>query len=168
MSAFFVPEIVIFSSLCPLLAEWSCCFASKIQNNSIMDKLKSYYQVHATFWKEPLNATNYLAEKRAKLCRIDKTFSDSDTHTSQQEAFGYYQSLIDVLYEALGGHYTNDRQAQIDLQAFFNARCQSAVTRIGRMTFDDNLFNEIAVYQVVGGKKRLVRGIHYEPEYENA
>ena len=133
-----------------------------------MDRPKSYYQVHATFWKEPLNATNYLAEKRAKLCRIDKTFSDSDPHTSRQEAFGYYQSLIDVLYEALGGHYTNDRQAQIDLQAFFNARCQSAVTRIGRMTFDDNIFNEIAVYRVVGGKKRLVRGIHYEPEYEQA
>ena len=131
-----------------------------------MDRPNSYYQVHAMFWKEPLKGTNYLTEKRAKLCRIDKTFSDSDPHTSRQDAFGYYQSLIDVLYEALGGRYTNDRQAQIDLQAFFNARCQSAVTHIGRMTFDDNLFNEIAVYWVNDGKKRLIRGIHYKPEYE--
>ena len=71
-----------------------------------------------------------------------------------------------MLYEALDKSYTDDRQTRIDLQAFHYAGCKSSVTRIGKITFDDNLFNEIAVYWVHDGKKRLIHGISYRPQNE--
>lgn len=131
-----------------------------------MDKMESHYEVHGLFWKESLRDTTYLENKQNKLCHITKTFADIHLYTARQEAFTYYQSLVDVLYEALGDCYTTDRQARIDLQAFLHAGCESSVTRIGKMTFDDNLFNEIAVYWVNGTKKKLIHGIGYRPEKE--
>lgn len=131
-----------------------------------MDKKKSHYLVHGLFWKEQMYNSNYLETKKNKLCSIDKTFEDADLSKARQEAFVYYQSLIDVLYEALGDNYTTDQQARIDLQVFLHAGCSTAVTRIGKMTFDDNLFNEIAVYWVNGTKKRLIHGIWYRPKDE--
>lgn len=131
-----------------------------------MDKHQSHYEVHALFWKEPSDNKSYLKDRKDKLCRITKTFSLADLYEARQEAFGYYQSIVDVLYEALGGCYTNDRQARIDLQAYLRAGCESSVTRIGKMTFDDNIFNEIAVYWVCDDKKRLIYGISYRSQYE--
>ena len=131
-----------------------------------MDKHQSHYEVHALFWKEPLNDASYLEDKKNRLCNFTKTFSNAKLYTARQEAFVYYQSLVDVLYEALGKCYTNDRQARIDLQAFLHAGCKSSVTRIGKMVFDDNLFNEIAVYWVHGSKKRLIHGISYQTQNE--
>ena len=129
-----------------------------------MDKKKSHYLVHGLFWKEPLCNANYLDDRKDKLCHIAKTFAHSDLFTARNEAFAYYQSLVDVLYEALGDCYSTDHQARIDLQTFLNAGCSNAVTRIGKMTLDDNLFNEIAVYWVSGPKKRLIHGIWYRPK----
>ena len=40
------------------------------------------------------------------------------------------------------------------------------MTRIGKITFDDNIFNEIAVYWVHNGKKKLIHGISYRPDDE--
>ena len=131
-----------------------------------MDKKKSHYLVHGLFWKEPMSNANYHKAKKDNLCCINKTFEDADLKKARQEAFAYYQSLIDVLYETLGLQYTDDEQAQIDLQAFFDAGCSNAITHIGRLTFDDNLFNEIGVYRVKDGKKKLVRGIGYQPNDE--
>ena len=129
-----------------------------------MDKKRSHYLVHGLFWKEQMHNANYLKARKNNLCSIDKTFSDADLSKARKEAFAYYQSLIDVLYEALGDTYTTDKQARIDLQAFLHAGCSTAVTRIGKMTFDDNLFNEIAVYWVNGKKKKLIHGIWYRPK----
>lgn len=129
-----------------------------------MDKKKSHYLVHGLFWKEQMHNSDYLEARKDKLCSINKIFSDADLSKARQEAFAYYQSLIDVLYEALGDNYTTDQQARIDLQAFLHAGCFTAVTRIGKMTFDDNLFNEIAVYWVNGTEKRLIHGIWYRPK----
>ena len=129
-----------------------------------MDKKKSHYLVHGLFWKEQMHKSNYHEIKKNKLCSINKVFADADLSKARQEAFAYYQSLIDVLYDALGDSYTTDQQARIDLQAFLHAGCSTAVTHIGKMTFDDNLFNEIAVYWVNGDKKRLIHGIWYRPK----
>lgn len=129
-----------------------------------MDKKKSHYLVHGLFWKEPMSNANYHQAKKDNLCCINKTFEDADLKKARQEAFAYYQSLIDVLYETLGLQYIDDGQAQIDLQVFFDAGCSNAITRIGRLTFDDNLFNEIGVYRVKDGKKKLIRGIGYQPD----
>ena len=129
-----------------------------------MDKKKSHYLVHGLFWKEQMRNADYLEARKDNLCSINKTFSDADLSKARKEAFAYYQSLIDVLYEALGDTYTTDKQARIDLQAFLHAGCSTAVTRIGKMTFDDNLFNEIAVYWVHGSKKKLIHGIWYRPK----
>ena len=131
-----------------------------------MDKKKTHYLVHGLFWKEPMSNANYHKTKKDNLCCINKTFADTDFKKARQEAFAYYQSLIDVLYETLGLHYIDDEQAQIDLQVFFDAGCSNAITRIGRLTFDDNLFNEIGLYRVKNGKKKLIRGISYQPEDE--
>ena len=98
------------------------------------------------------------------LCSINKNFEDADLRKARKEAFAYYQSLIDVLYETLGGSYTTDFQARIDLQDFLHAGCTQSKTRIGKMAFDDNLFNEIAVYWVNGTEKRLIHGIWYRPK----
>lgn len=129
-----------------------------------MDKKKSHYLVHGLFWKEQMHNSDYRETKKDKLCSINKVFADADLSKARQEAFAYYQSLIDVLYEALGDNYTTDQQARIDLQAFLHAGYSTAVTCIGKMTFDDNLFNEIAVYWVNGDKKRLIHGIWYRPK----
>lgn len=134
------------------------------QNSTAMDKKKSHYLVHGLFWKEQMHNANYLKARKNNLCSINKSFTDADFSKARKEAFAYYQSLIDVLYEALGDTYTTDKQARIDLQAFLHAGCSTAVTRIGKMTFDDNLFNEIAVYWVNGNKKRLIHGIWYRPK----
>ena len=131
-----------------------------------MDKKKSHYLVHGLFWKEPMSNANYHKAKKDNLCCINKTFGDTDLGKARQAAFAYYQSLIDVLYEALGDCYTTDQQARIDLQAFLHADCSKAKTRIGKMTFDDNLFNEISVYWVNGTEKRLIHGIWYRPKDE--
>lgn len=131
-----------------------------------MDKQNSHYEMHGLFWKEPLRNATYFKDRKDKLCHITKTFADANLYTARQEAIAYYQSLVDVLYEALDGCYTTDYQARIDLQAFLHAGCISSVTCIGKMTFDDNLFIEIAVYWVNGTKKRLIHGIGYRPEKE--
>ena len=128
-----------------------------------MDKKKSHYLVHGLFWKEQMHNANYLKARKNNLCSINKVFANNDLCKARQEAFAYYQSLIDVLYDALGDSYTTDEQARIDLQAFLHSGCSTAVTRIGKMTFDDNLFNEIAVYWVNGDRKRLIHGIWYSP-----
>lgn len=129
-----------------------------------MDKSKSQYLVHGLFWKEQMHNANYHETKKSNLCSINKTFSDADFSKARKEAFSYYQSLIDVLYDTLGESYTTDRQARIDLQAFLHAGCSDAVAHIGKITFDDNLFNEIAVYWVNGTKKRMIHGIWYRPK----
>lgn len=129
-----------------------------------MDKKKSHYLVHGLFWKEQMHNSNYLETRKDKLCSINKTFVDANLSKARQEAFVYYQSLIDVLYETLGDSYTTDQQARIDLQAFLHAGCSTATTHIGKMTFDDNLFNEIAIYWVNDKKKRLIHGIWYRPK----
>ena len=131
-----------------------------------MDKKKSHYLVHGLFWKEQMYNANYLEARKDKLCSINKTFEDADLSKARKEAFAYYQSLIEVLYEALGDSYTTDQQARIDLQAFLHAGCSKSKTCIGKMTFDDNLFNEIAVYWVNGTEKRLIHGIWYKPKDE--
>ena len=131
-----------------------------------MDKKKSHYLVHGLFWKGQMHNANYHEARKDKLCCINKTFEDDDLSKARKEAFAYYQSLIDVLYEALGDSYTTDQQARIDLQTFLNAGCSKAKTRIGKMAFDDNLFNEIAVYWVNGAEKRLIHGIRYRPKDE--
>ena len=131
-----------------------------------MDKKNTHYFVHGLFWKEPICNANYHKAKKDNLCCINKTFEDADLKKARQEAFDYYQSLIDVLYETIGLQCIDDEQAQIDLQVFFDAGCSNAITRIGRLTFDDNLFNEIGVYRVKDGKKKLIRGISYQPDDE--
>lgn len=131
-----------------------------------MDKKKTHYLVQGLFWRGQMHDENYQETKKDKLCRIVKTFANDDLYAARQEAFANYQSLIDVLYDALGENYTTDRQARIDLQAFLHAGCESSVTRIGKITFDDNIFNEIAVYWVHNGKKRLIHGIAYRPDNE--
>lgn len=131
-----------------------------------MDKKKSHYLVHGLFWKGQMHNANYHEAKQDNLCSINKTFSDADLSKARKEAFAYYQSLIDVLYDALGSSYTTDQQARIDLQDFLHAGCAKSMTHIGKMTFDDNLFNEIAVYWVHGTKKRLIHGIWYRPKDE--
>lgn len=131
-----------------------------------MDKKKSHYLVHGLFWKEQMHNANYHEAKQDNLCSINKTFDDANLSEARKEAFAYYQSLIDVLYDALGGSYTSDQQARIDLQDFLHAGSAKSTTHIGKMTFDDNLFNEIAVYWVHGTKKRLIHGIWYRPKDE--
>jgi len=129
-----------------------------------MDKKKSHYLVQGLFWKERMHNANYLKARKSNLCSINKVFANDDLYKARQEAFAYYQSLIDVLYDALGNSYTTDQQARIDLQAFLHAGCSTAITHIGKMTFDDNLFNEIAVYWVNSTKKKLIHGIWYRPK----
>lgn len=129
-----------------------------------MDKKKTHYLVHGLFWKEQMHNANYLKARKNNLCSINKVFANNDLCKARQEAFAYYQSLIDVLYDALGDSYTTDEQARIDLQAFLHAGCSTAVTHIGKMAFDDNLFNEIAIYWVHGSKKNLIHGIWYRPK----
>ena len=131
-----------------------------------MDKKKSHYLVHGLFWKGQMHNANYHEAKQGNLCCINKTFEDADLGKARKEAFAYYQSLIDLLYDALGDNYTSDQQARIDLQAFLHAGCSKAKIRIGKMAFDDNLFNEIAVYWVNGTEKRLIHGIWYRPQDE--
>lgn len=131
-----------------------------------MDKKKTHYLVQGLFWRGQMHDESYQETKKEKLCHITKTFANDDLYAARQEAFANYQSLIDVLYDALGEKYTTDQQARIDLQAFLNAGCDSSVTRIGKMTFDDNILNEIAVYWVHNGKKRLIHGIAYRPDNE--
>ena len=131
-----------------------------------MDKKKSHYLVHGLFWKEQMLNADYLEARKDNLCSINKTFEDADLSKARQAAFAYYQSLIDVLYDALGGCYTTDQQARIDLQTYFHAGCSKSKKHIGKMTFDDNLFNEIAVYWVNGTEKRLIHGIWYRAKDE--
>ena len=131
-----------------------------------MDKKKTHYLVHGLFWKGQMHNANYHEAKKDKLCSINKTFENVDLSEARQEAFAYYQSLIEVLYDALGDSYTTDQQARVDLQAYFHAGCSKSTARIGKMVFDDNLFNEIAVYWVNGTEKRLIHGIWYRPKEE--
>ena len=131
-----------------------------------MDKKKSHYLVHGLFWKKQMRNDDYFEAKKDNLCSIIKTFEDTDLSKARQAAFAYYQSLIDVLYEALGDCYTTDQQARIDLQAFLHAGCSKSKKHIGKMVFDDNLFNEIAVYWVNGTEKRLIHGIWYQDKDE--
>lgn len=131
-----------------------------------MDKKKSHYLVHGLFWKEQMHNADYHVAKKDNLCSINKTFEDADLSKARQAAFAYCQSLIDVLYEALGDCYTTDQLARIDLQTYFHAGCSKSKSRIGKMIFDDNLFNEIAVYWVNGTEKRLIHGIWYRAKDE--
>ena len=131
-----------------------------------MDKKKSHYLVHGLFWKEQMHNSDYHKAKKDNLCSINKIFEDADLSKARQEAFTFYQSVIDVLYEALGDCYTTDQQARIDLQAFLHAGCGKSKTRIGKIIYDDNLFNEIVVYWVNGAEKRLIHGIWYRPKDE--
>lgn len=131
-----------------------------------MDKKKSHYLVHGLFWKGQMHNANYHEAKKDKLCSINKTFEDVNLSKARKEAFAYFQSLIDVLYETLDDCYTTDLQARIDLQTYFHAGSSKAQIRIGKINFDDNLFNEIAVYWVNETEKKLIHGIWYRPKEE--
>ncbi len=139
-----------------------------------MSTTKIHYEVRGLFWKEQLQQEKpkikaFFDYKKDKLCSITKAFSGIDPYKAREEAFLFYQSIIDVLYEALGKPYSDDHQARSDLQVFLHAG-RASVTRIGNMCFDDNLFNEIAVYWVCETdgkcKRRLIHGIGYCPEDE--
>jgi hypothetical protein len=72
-----------------------------------------YYKVEGTFYRTKGEETNPI--------EIDETFEDKNPIVAREKAFGYYQSLIDVLLQSKEKEYVCHEKAVSELADFFKS-----------------------------------------------
>ncbi len=134
-------------------------------------KPKIYYTVETKFWRKEIgNKLDFLqcgGDIKDAYQRSVKEFVNESPIIAREKAFRYFQSIVDVLYEAKGKEFVSDEQARIDLQAYLNSgndfelfgdRPQDQRTKIS-----DDVFNGIRVFaniQDAKSKKSIALQIH--------
>jgi hypothetical protein len=113
------------------------------------------YVVEALFYnKTNLNKLEFLIEGgnlTDAVCNFKKVFNEEQPIVARSNAFSFFQSIIDVLYEGLGCEYTTDYQARKDLQCYFNSGSRVELfSRKGsdKIVISDDIFTGIFLSMV--------------------
>ncbi len=104
--------------------------------------------------------------------KTQKEFYNDSPILAREEAFGHFQSYVEVLYEGIHKKFISDEKARIDLQKYFNSGNDVELMKgkPSRFKISDDLFNGINIYMVIDvpltkkekrGDKFLVHGIRY-------
>ena len=135
----------------------------------------NHYFLEALFYRKAIgNKLDFLikgCDLKDYITHYQKEFRNDSSIIAKEEALSHFQSLIEVLYEGIGKKYTSDKQAEIDLQEYFNSGNDIEFGSISnKITVTDDLFNGINIYLVNDdpfmkegkmGNKTLIRGINY-------
>lgn len=112
-----------------------------------------YYTVQSQFWRRKIgdkleNLLNGVDYSDA-LVKTEIEFHNSSPIEARKQAFNYYQSIIDVLYDGLNKEYKDDAQARIDLQYYLNSNNEIELGNTSKFKMSDDFLNGIQVYMVV-------------------
>lgn len=77
-----------------------------------------FYIVEGTFYKNNVYA---LHSEDEQTFSVKREFRGADIFKIRQQAFDFFQSVIDVMLESKGLTYQDDNQAHRDLKEFFNS-----------------------------------------------
>ena len=134
-----------------------------------------YYTVQSLFWRRKIgNKLGKLINNidySDALVKMKKEFHNSSPIEARKQAFDYYQSIIDVLYDGLHKKYKDDYQARIDLQYYLNSNNDIELGNTTKFKITDDFLNGIEIYMTIdeplkGKKSRsdnryCIHGIHY-------
>ncbi len=134
-----------------------------------------HYLVETCFWRQAHGTARAVANIASQDHPIQKTrkeFVADEPIQAREMAFSHFSSIIYVLYQGLGGKFTTDEQARIDLQPYFDSddafeANASNPDRRFKVTLD--MMNGVEIYMVltdpeaVGNKvkKYSIHGIRY-------
>ena len=135
-----------------------------------------HYTVDSVFYRKDIgDRFDFLVNKGNlddAMVKTQKEFRNDSPILAREEAFGHFQSYIEVLYEGIHKKYTKDENARIELQKYFNSGndIELMKSRPHKFKISDDMFNAINIYMVVDvpltknemiGDKFLVHGIRY-------
>ena len=135
-----------------------------------------HYTVDSVFYRKDIGDRFDFLVNRGNLddamVKTQKEFRNESPILAREEAFGHFQSYIEVLYEGIHKKYTKDENARIELQKYFNSGndIELMKSRPHKFKISDDMFNAINIYMVVDvpftekekkGDKFLVHGIRY-------
>jgi hypothetical protein len=118
---------------------------------------KIYYTVETKFWRKNIgNKLEFIqngGDIRDAYQRSLKEFKNDSPIIAREEAFSHFQSIIDVLYEAMGKNFESDEQARFDLQKYLNSGNDFELFKNKspehRHKISDDVFNGIRVYLII-------------------
>lgn len=130
-----------------------------------------HYIVESLFYRKDIgNKLDFLlnnGDLRDAIHHTKKEFKAESPIIAREKAFNHYQSIVDVLYDGIGKKYSNDAQARIDLQKYFNSGND---VEFNKFKISDDIFNGLFIYMIVDensmgeNKKKnkvLIHGINY-------
>lgn len=134
-----------------------------------------HYLVETCFWRQAHGTARAIVNNPAQDSPIQKTrkeFVADEPIVAREMAFSHFSSIIDVLYQGLGGKFTTDRQARTDLQPYFDSGdafegSASNPDKKFKVTLD--MMNGVEIYMVLTDtdaigtrvKKYCIHGIRY-------
>lgn len=137
---------------------------------------KFHYQIEALFYNKDIgnDISNLFKGSKLKdsITHFKKEFHDDIPIVARENAFKYYHSILEVLYDGIGKTYINDEQSRIDLQKYFNSGNDFVIkpNKITKINISDDIFNEIGIYLIIDspmmkddlkGDKYLIHSIGY-------
>jgi hypothetical protein len=103
--------------------------------------------------------------------RTVKEFRNESPIIAREQAFSHFQSIVDVLYEAMGKSFVSDEEARLDLQEYLNSGNDFEMFKNKspehRHKISDDVFNGICVFMIIEdlttkkSKKIQIHSINY-------
>lgn len=136
---------------------------------------KIYYTVETKFWRKNIgNKLEFIqngGDIRDAYQRSVKEFRNDSPIIAREQAFSHFQSIVEVLYEAMNKPFVCDEQARLDLQEYLNSgndfEMFGSKSLEYRSKISDDVFNGIRVFMVVEDlntdelKKIQIHSINY-------
>ncbi len=136
---------------------------------------KIYYTVETKFWRKKIgNKLDFIQsgeDIHDAYQRSVKEFRNDSPIIAREQAFSHFQSIVEVLYEAMNKPFVSDEQARLDLQAFLNSGNDFELfgrkTQEHRHKISEDVFNGICVFMIVEdlttnkSKKIQIHSINY-------
>ncbi len=133
------------------------------------------YTVETKFWRKKIgNKLDFIQSGRDihdAYQRSVKEFRYDSPIIAREQAFSHFQSIIEVLYEAMNKPFVSDEQARLDLQEYLNSgndfELFGGKTPEHRHKISDDVFNGIWVFMITKdlttkkSKKIQIHSINY-------
>jgi len=139
------------------------------------NKNEKYYTVETKFWRKRIGNKLDFLQSGGDICdayqRSVKEFRNDSPIIAREQAFSHFQSIVEVLYEAINKPFVSDEQARLDLQEYLNSGNDFELfgnkTPEHRHKISDDVFNGICVFMIVEdltikkSKKIQIHSINY-------